>query len=114
MNEASCWMTPVERPERMVELAHPLCVAFGQIVVDRHEMSAFAFEGIEINRQRRDERFAFAGLHFGDPALVQDHAADQLHVEMAHVQLAPGHLAADREGFRKNVVEGFADGQPLS
>ena len=29
-------------------------------------------------------------------------------------ELAPRHLAADSEGFRKNVVEGFAGGHPLS
>jgi hypothetical protein len=56
-------------------------------------MDALAGERVEIDRQRRDQRLAFAGLHLGDLALVQDHAADQLHVEMA---LAEVRLAASR------------------
>ena len=76
-------------------------------------MRAFALEGIEIDRQGRDQGFALTGLHFGDPAFMENHAADQLHVEMAHVELAAGHLPADREGFRKNIVKGFAGSQAL-
>jgi hypothetical protein len=46
-------------------------------------MHALAGERVEIDRQRRDQRLAFAGLHLGDRCLqVQHHAADQLHVEM--------------------------------
>ena len=32
--------------ERMVELPHPLRVAFGQVVVDRDQMGAFALEAL--------------------------------------------------------------------
>ena len=97
----------------MVELPHPLCVAFGQVVVDCDQMGAFAFEGVEIDRQGRDQGLALTCFHFGDPALVQDHSADELHVEMPHVELAAGHLPTDRESFRQNIVKGFAGSQAL-
>jgi len=41
---------------------------------------------------------------------MQNHAADQLDVEMAHVQRAPASLAGDREGFDEEFVEDFFQG----
>ena len=70
-----------ESQER-VELAHPFHVALGQIIVDRHHVHAVAGERVQVNGQRRDQRFAFACLHFGDVALVQHDAADELYAEM--------------------------------
>src|SRR5689334_513592 len=99
--------------ERIIELAHPLRVPFGQIVIDRDQMSPFAFQGVQIYRQRGDEGFPFAGFHFRDTAFVEDHAADQLHVEVPHVQLAPGHFPTDGKGLGEDVIEGLSAGQPL-
>ena len=108
------------QPEEAVELAHPFGVAPGEVIVHRHEMRAATGERVEIERQRRDERLAFARRHFRDPAAVQDDPADQLHIEVHHV---PGHrLVADlerllafrqaarrvfhhRKGFRKDLIE---------
>src|SRR6185436_19588106 len=101
------------KAERMVELSHPLRVAFGQIIVDRDQMSAFALEGIEIDRKGRDQGLSLTCLHFGDAALMENHAANELHVEMAHVQFSAGHLPTDREGFRENIVKGVAGSQAL-
>ena len=67
-------------------------------------------DGVEIDRQRRDQRLAFAGLHLGDLAFVQDHAADQLHVEMALAERALGRLAHGGEGRHQDVVERLAFG----
>ena len=100
--------------QRMVQLRHPLGIALGEVVVHGDEMDALAFERIQIDRQRRDQGLAFAGLHFRDAAPVQNHAADELHVEVPHVQPAAGHLAADGEGFGQDVVERLAVGQALS
>ena len=55
----------------------------GQVVVDRDEVDALAGEAVEVDRQRRDEGLALAGLHLGDPAEVQGGAAHQLHVVVA-------------------------------
>ena len=101
------------QPEELVDLAHPFGVALGEIVVDGDDMDAAAGERVEIDRQRRDQRLAFAGLHLGDLAFVQDHAADQLHVEMALAERALGRLAHGGEGRHQDVVERLAVGELL-
>ena len=53
-------------PEEAVDPAHPLGVASRQVVVDRDDVDALAFERVEVRGQRRDERLAFARLHLGD------------------------------------------------
>ena len=47
-------------------------------------------------------------------ALVQDHAADQLDVEMALAERALGRLANGGEGGDEQVVEGGAGGELLA
>ena len=58
-----------------------------------------------VHRHRGDERLAFARLHLGDLALVQDHAADQLHVERPHFEGAQGGLPHHGEGLLEELVE---------
>ena len=99
--------------EELMELAHPLGVAAGEVVVDGDDVDALAFEGIEIGRQGGDEGLAFTGLHFGDFAFVKHHAADQLHVEVAHVEDAASGFADYGEGFDQEIVEGGALGNSL-
>src|SRR4029079_3584793 len=48
---------------------------------------------------------ALAGLHLGDLAAVEDHAADHLDVEVAHAHRALARLADDREDLGQQVVE---------
>ena len=91
--------------EEAVDLAHPFGVALGEVVVDGDDMDALAGERVEIDRERGDQRLAFAGLHLGDVALVQHHAADQLDVEMALAERALGGLAHGGEGRDQKVVE---------
>jgi hypothetical protein len=50
------------------------------------------------------------GAHFGNLAVVQDHAADQLHVEVPHAEGPFAGFAHDREGFRKERVQRLALG----
>jgi hypothetical protein len=75
------------------DVSHPLGVTPGQVVIDRDEVGAATGERVEVERQGGDEGLAFAGRHFGDPALVQHDAADELHVVRDHVpaELVPGH-----------------------
>ncbi len=94
--------------EEAVDLAHPFGVALGEIIVDGDDMDALAGERVEIDRKGGDQRLAFAGLHLGDVALVQHHAADQLHVEMALAEGALGRFANGREGWHQQIVEGLA------
>ena len=99
--------------EEAVDLSHPVGVAPGEVVVDGDDVDALAGQRIEIDRQRRDQRLAFAGLHLGDIAFVQHHAADQLHVEMPLAERALGRLAHGGEGRNQDVVEGLAVGELL-
>ena len=99
--------------EEAVDASHPLGVAPGEVVVDGDDVDALAFEGVQIRRQRRDQRLALAGLHLGDPAAVQHDAADELDVEMAHVEHAPAGLANDGEGLGQQVLERRAVREPL-
>jgi hypothetical protein len=69
-------------------------------------VDAPAGERVEIRRQRRHQGLAFAGLHLGDLAVVEHHAADQLHVEVAHAQRTLGRLAHHRKSLREQLVEG--------
>ena len=78
-------MQPTVRPEELVDRAHPLAVARRQVIVHRDDVDAAPGQGVEIDRQRGDQRLAFAGGHFGDPARVQGIAADELHVERDHL-----------------------------
>ena len=99
--------------EEAVDAAHPLGVAPGEVVVDRDDVDALALEGVEVRRQRRHQRLAFSGLHLGDPAAMQHDAADELDVEMAHVEHAPAGFANDREGLGQQVLERRTVRQPL-
>jgi hypothetical protein len=62
-------------------------------------------ERVQIGGQRGDERLALAGLHLGDLAAVQHHAADQLHVERPHSEDALGRLASRREGRDEKILD---------
>ena len=92
-------------PKEPVDAAHPFRVATREVVVDRDDMDALALERIEVGRKGRDERLALAGLHLGDLAAMEDDAADQLHVEVPHVQHAAAGLADDGKGFRNQIVK---------
>ena len=62
-------------------------------------MDAVAAEGVETGGKRRHERLALAGAHFRDATFVEHQAADDLHVEVAHLEGPPPGLAHDRERF---------------
>ncbi len=68
-------------------------------------MHAAAGERIEVGGQGGDERFALASFHFGDFAVVQHDAADELHIEVAHVQLATAHFAHQRKSHGQHGSE---------
>ena len=100
--------------QEAVQAAHPLRVAAGQVVVDGDHVDALAGQRVEVGGQGGDERLAFAGLHLGDAAAVQHHAADQLHVEVPHVQHPPAGLADDGKRLDQQVVHRGAVGDALA
>ena len=101
---------PDREAQAVEDGAHPLRVALGQVVVDGDDVDAAAGHRVERGGERRDERLALAGLHLGDAALVEDDAAHELDVEVAHAQLAAADLAGGREDVRQHVVEGLPGG----
>ncbi len=96
---------PHRQAEELVDLPHPLRVAAREVVVDRDDVHAAAGKGIEVRGQGRDQRLAFAGAHLRDLAVVQDHAADELHVEVTHVEHAPRRFANHGERLRQQLGE---------
>ena len=104
---------PDRKPEEIVDLPHPFGVALGQVIVHRHHVHAAPGQRVEIDRQGRHQRLAFAGLHLGDPPLVQHHAADQLDVEVPLPERALAGLAHGRERLDQDVVERGAFGDLL-
>ena len=91
-----------------VDPPHPLRVALGEVVIDGHHVDAAARNRVEVHGERGSQGLPFPGLHLGDLAVVQDLAADQLHVEMAHAHHAPCRLAADCERLGQQLVERLA------
>ena len=99
-------------PHESVDLAHPLAVSAGEVVVDRDDVDPFAGERVEIGGKRCDERFAFAGLHLRDASLMQNDTAEDLHGEVLHPEHTPRSLAAG-ERFGQDIVKGLAVGEAL-
>ena len=73
-------------------------------------MDAFAGKRVQIDCQGGDQGLPLAGAHLRDGAFVQDHAADQLHIEMPLLQRALGRLAHRGERGSKQFVEALAGG----
>ena len=69
------------QPEEAVHAAHPLGVAFGQVVVDGDDVHALAGQRVEVRRQHAGQGLALTGLHLGDVAEVQRRAAHHLNIE---------------------------------
>ncbi len=90
------------------ERAHPFGVAAGQVVVDRHHVHPVAIQGVQIRGQSGDQRLSFPGHHLGDISAVQDHAAHQLNVKVAHVEIAAARLPRSGERFGQEVLERLA------
>ncbi len=101
-------------PQRVIDQPHPLGVAPGEIVVHRHHVHAAARERVEIDRQRRHQGLALAGLHLGNIAFVQEDAAHQLHIEGSLAQRPPGGFAGIGEGLGQQVVEALALAEPVA
>ncbi len=97
--------------QELVDAPHPFGVPARQVVVDRDDVDALAGEGVEVAGEGRDQGLALAGPHLGDLALVQDHAADQLDVVVAHAEDPARRLADDRESRHEEIVEALAGGE---
>ena len=106
------------QPKILEEGSHPVGIPQGEVIVDRYELAVLAGQGIEIKGAGRDQRLSLTGRHFGNVALVQGHAPDQLHVVMNHFpkdgMVADGDFLATettsrvldhRESLRQELIE---------
>ena len=81
-------------PVKHIERSHPFRVTLCEVVIDRDHVDALSGKRIEEYRQGGHEGLAFSRRHFGDLALVEDDASNQLNVIMDHVPfdvVASGH-----------------------
>ena len=92
-------------PEEAVDPAHPLRVALGEVVVDGDDVDALAREGVEVGRQRGDERLALTGAHLGDVAQVEGATTHDLDVVVPLAERPLGRLTHRGEGLGQEVVE---------
>ena len=91
--------------EEPVDLAHPLGVALGEVVVDRDDVHALAGQRVQVGRQCPGKRLALAGLHLRDVAEMHRRAAHDLDVERSLVEHPLRGLADRRERLGHQVVE---------
>ena len=91
-----------------MDASHELGLIGGEVVVDRDDVHAFARQRVEVRGERRHERFALAGLHFGDVAQVERRAAHNLDVVGPLPDGSPGGFAHSGESLGKELVKGFA------
>jgi hypothetical protein len=94
--------------EEAVDLAHPLGVTFGEVVVDRDDVHSLAPQSIEVDGKRCGKRLSFTGPHLGDPASVERRPTHQLHVEVALADRTIGCLTGRGEGLGEEIVEELA------
>ncbi len=93
--------------EELIDRAHPFAVARGEVIVDGDDVNAAPGKSVEINGQRRDEGFAFAGGHFGDAPAMEGVTADELHVEGNHFPFE--RMAADGDFLAAEAAAGGLD-----
>ena len=96
------------KSQKFVKFAHPLTIACGKVFINRNHMHAFARQGVQIYRAGGYQRFALAGAHLGNTAVMQRHAANQLHVKMAHTQNAAAGFTHYGIGFQHKIVNAGA------
>ena len=91
--------------EESINLSHPVGIAAGQIIVDRHKMCAASGQSIQVHRRRGYKRFTFTGLHLRNLALMQHNTANQLHVIMPHIQHALTRFTHGRKRLGQNIIQ---------
>ncbi len=86
--------------EQVVDRAHPLGVAAGQVVVHRHHVHRPAALGVPGGGERAAQRLALAGPHLGDQPGKHRERAEHLHVVRPLAECAPRRLAPARADLR--------------
>ncbi len=88
-----------------MDLPHPLTVTLCEIFVDRDDVNALAFQGIEVDSHDGCQGLSFTCLHFSDIASVKHICTFQLAEERELTDHTLRRFSGDRKSFRLNVIE---------
>ncbi len=97
--------------QRVVDGAHPLRIALGQVVVHGHHVHALALQRVQVEGHGGCQGLALTRLHLGDLALVKCNAAQHLHIEVTEADAPFGDLPHNGERLRKNIVQSLPHAQ---
>ena len=93
------------KTHKAVNLAHPLGVTLGKIIVDRNDMNALTRKRIKVCRKCCNESFTFTCFHFTYTSLMQNDTAQYLNGEMAHSEHSVTRLTASGKCLGKNIIK---------
>ena len=77
-------------------------------------MHALRRQSIEIDSKRCRKRLAFTGSHFSNFAVIEHHAADELHIKVPHAEHAAACLAHNSKGLWQQMLQILALGKSVS
>ena len=77
-------------------------------------MDRIAADRIEVRRQGCHQRFTLSGTHLRNLAVIKDHPADQLHIEVTHFQCTPRYLPDHGKGFSQKLLEPLTRSRALA
>ncbi len=95
----SVYNKPDLKPQKSVNLAHPLAVSFCKVIIYGDYMNPLALQSVEIRRHYSHESFTLARLHFSYSALMQNYTAYYLNSVRSHTQNTPRRLPRCGERF---------------
>ena len=67
-----------------MNLAHPLRVTLGQVIINRNDMDSLAFQRVQVCRKCGNKRLTFTCFHLGNTPLMKDNTTDDLYTVMLH------------------------------
>ena len=91
--------------EKFMDFSHPLRITLCQIVIDCDNVHTFSFQCIQISRKCGNKCLTFTGTHLCDTSLMQNHATDQLHTIMFHIQHSSCSLTDRRICLRQKIIQ---------
>jgi hypothetical protein len=62
-------------------------------------------QGVQVDGEGRRQGFAFAGFHFGDFSLMEDHSSDELDIEGAHPDPSFRRFPDDGKRLDEEIVQ---------
>ena len=88
-----------------VHTTHQFSLVRSQVVVNGHDVYAFAAQSPQVARQRSYQSLAFTGFHFGNVAPMQGRPAHNLFPEVTQPEHPIGGFTHRCESFNHEVVK---------